>query len=92
MQSLREHKGQCGGDVGERAEFDCSLCDASFTTKRAAMLHERSTHGVRDFCGYILGVTTNFDYFLWVISYNQLLLFVFCDEIYTTIKHDGKGT
>ena len=24
--------------------------------------------------------------------YNQLLLFVFCDEIYTTIKHDGKGT
>ena len=23
---------------------------------------------VRDFCGYILGVTSIFDYFLWVIS------------------------
>ena len=29
--------------------------------------------------------------FLTGYFYNQLLLFVFCDEIYTTIKHDGKG-
>ena len=72
MQSLREHKGQCGGDVGERAEFDCSLCDASFTTKRAAMLHERSTHGDRDFCGYIYWgrlapVVTVFLFFIVVV-------------------------
>ena len=37
--------------------------------------------------GSILFLTFFMGYF-----YNQLLLFVFCDEIYTTIKHDGKGT
>ena len=47
--------------------------------------------GVRDFCGYILGSVLFLTIFMGYF-YNQLLLFVFCDEIYTTIKHDGKGT
>ena len=69
MHSLRKHKGQCGRDVGERADFDCSLCDASFTTKRAAMLQERSTHGeqrhVCENCGFRRRFLKVFFYHIW---------------------------
>ena len=55
IQSLREHQTQCGIAEEDRVKYGCSQCAANFTTKRAARVHEKSTHGdelhVCEICG-----------------------------------------
>ena len=63
IQSLREHQGQCGKSEGERTKHKCPQCDACFTTRRGAKLHETSSHGtamhVCDKCGKLYRYKTS---------------------------------
>lgn len=55
LQSLKEHKGQCGKSQDDKEQYFCSQFYSCFTIKRAARLYERSTHGesphVCEHCG-----------------------------------------
>ena len=55
VQSLREHHGQCGKGEEEREQYNCHMCDGSFTTKRSARLHKKSHMEILDMCVRIVG-------------------------------------